>query len=664
MPRKFIITFCFVFLVSWAFSSFAYTPFLTDEQIRMIQEKIDQKDWARKAHRALLREADKWTKHPMDIPKEYGGWSHDYVCPIHGVPLVFEETSPHGHRCPADNQSYTGDRLDAAWRFYMHFRYSRAVKDLAIAYALTKEARYASAGRTILLKYAELWPLYKNPRTQRGRGHLFWQVLDEGQWAPEIAWGYNLLYSTLSISDRRTIEEKLLTPLYNIIQEEQMQKIHNHRAWENAGSALLGFAMDKPSWFKPAIDGPLGFREQVAKGILEDGLWFEGSTGYHFFALEALATLMEVAPNFGYDLAGEPKLKAMFGAPLALALSSGELPALNDSTLGKKLAYSELYELAYSWYGDPLFAQHLQNIYQNKDRNSLRSLLYGKSELVKQTIPPPMPSVNFTSSGVAVLRRNNTYLLLKYGPHGSGHGHFDKLNFILAEDSTWLSPDLGTTKYGLPIYEGWFKQTLSHNTILVDQKRQKEAAGQLSAFNPETSIPYMKASVDNAYPGVNLERSLYLGESYLVIYDRINSSQVHTYDWVYHNYGQLTRHLPLKPLSQSLGKGNGYEYLESLLRTVTKDLWQLTWQHDPYKVRLTMLGAPDTEVITAQGPSMPISERLPLVIARRKVAKTEYITVLEWYQEQPVLKSVRLVNNALQLIFSDKTTTIPLSETN
>ncbi len=68
----------------------------------------------------------------------------------------------------------------------------------------------------------------------------------------------------------------------------------------------------------------------------------EGSTGYHFFALQALATLMEVAPNFGYDLAGEPKLKAMFGAPLSLALPSGELPALNDSTFASIVHRSTL----------------------------------------------------------------------------------------------------------------------------------------------------------------------------------------------------------------------------------------------------------------------------------------------------------------------------------
>jgi hypothetical protein len=253
---------------------------------------------------------------------------------------------------------------------------------------------------------------------------------------------------------------------------------------------------------------------------------------------------------------------------------------------------------------------------------------------------------------------------LKYGPHGSGHGHFDKLNFILAVGSAWLSPDLGTARYGLPVYEGWFKQTLSHNTILVDQERQKEATGQLLAFNPRAPIPWMRASVDKAYPGVNLERSLYLGDQYLIIFDRINSPRAHTYDWVFHNYGKLTYDLPLKPLSGPLGKGNGYEYLESLSRTVTKDPWRLTWEHHPYNVRLTMLGAPDTQVIAAQGPGMPISECLPMVIARRKAAQTEYVTVLEWYEEQPSIKSVRLVGNAIELVSTGKTTTIVLDNRN
>ncbi len=181
---------------------------------------------------------------------------------------------------------------------------------------------------------------------------------------------------------------------------------------------------------------------------------------------------------------------------------------------------------------------------------------------------------------------------------------------------------------------------------------------------PNATIPHMQASVDHAYTGVNLKRSLYLGDNYLIVHDRIHSSRFHTYDWVYHNYGNLISSLSLKSLPKSPGNGNGYEYLESLQQTMTNDSWQTTWQRHPFNVRLTMLGSPNTQVITAQGPGMPLSERLPMVIARRKGTQTGYITVLEWYEKQPILQSLTLTDNILRLVFPDKTTTLPLSETN
>ena len=649
-----------IVLIFLAGSSSAYTPFLGDDEIKAIRNKIDQEAWAKKAFDTLLRQADTWTRKPIDIPKEHGGWSHDYVCPKHGVPLVFDEKSPHRHRCPTDNQRHTGDKLDAAWRFYMHSRYGKAVKDLGVAFILSNHPRYAATARAILLGYAENWPKYRNPRKTNGRGHLFWQVLDEGQWAPNMAWGYNSIYPALSPEDRQTIRNGLLVPLYEIIQKEQMQRIHNHRVWENAGSVLLGFATDHPDWFKPAIEGSLGIREQLGKGVLDDGLWFEGSTHYHFFTLEALATVIEVAHRFGYDLKRDHQLKAMFDVPLCLALPSGELPALNDSPFGTKISSPDLYELAFAWYGDSSYARFLQQGYKGRERTGLRALLYGKPGLAAPSPSSPPSSLNLTSSGVAILRKNDTYLLMKYGHHGGGHGHYDKLNFILAEGSTWLSPDFGAPKYGLPIYEGWFKQTLSHNTIVVDQKRQEQATGRMRAFKPDAEVPSMEASVDSAYPGVTLKRSLHLGEDYLVIHDRVESSQPHTYDWVYHHDGRLVHDSPFKPLSPPLNKGSGYEYLESLEHVIVHDPWQLTWQDGQRSVRLTMLGAPNTEVITAAGPGMPISDRLPMVIARRRATRAEYIAVLEWPGDAPLFTSVNLVDNVLQLLRGEKTIRIPL----
>ena len=61
-----------------------------------------------------------------------------------------------------------------------------------------------------------------------------------------------------------------------------------------------------------------------------------------------------------------------------------------------------------------------------------------------------------------------TWLCLKYGPHGGGHGHPDKNNFVLYARGKVLFPDPGTRPYGSPLHNGWDKITLAHNTLVVD----------------------------------------------------------------------------------------------------------------------------------------------------------------------------------------------------
>ena len=52
-----------------------------------------------------------------------------------------------------------------------------------------------------------------------------------------------------------------------------------------------------------AIDNPdRGFRAQIAKGVTDDGLWYEGSLGYHAYTMDAVWPLAEAARRAGMDL--------------------------------------------------------------------------------------------------------------------------------------------------------------------------------------------------------------------------------------------------------------------------------------------------------------------------------------------------------------------------
>ncbi|HWR41975.1 alginate lyase family protein [Sporomusa sp.] len=390
MFRFILCILCYLTFVSLPSSGQAYVSFLTAEQIDTVKTKAQTDLDAKKALLLLTRQADRAVAQPAKIPKEYGGLAQDYLCPNQGVLLSYDEKTG-AYRCPVDNKQYFGEKLDAAQRFYVHMKNSRATKDLGLTYALTGDNKYAVAGRDILLQYAKNWSEYKNPNTKDDHGHLFWQVLDETQFATNIAWGYNLIYPALTVEEQQTIEKELLLPLYSIIQAQKTDKISMNRTWENAASAMLGFAIDNPVWYKAAIEGPLGFKDQVDKGVLTTGLWSEAPLGNHYSALSALSAVAEIAPRFSYDLTSHPKFRTMFTAPLTIAEPSDQQP---------KFQAADLYELAYAWYKDPVFANYLTSTYANPavkiDRLSYRALFYGlpltATNATSLSVPAPKPA--------------------------------------------------------------------------------------------------------------------------------------------------------------------------------------------------------------------------------------------------------------------------------
>src|SRR5512137_3018224 len=96
---------------------------------------------------------------------------------------------------------------------------------------------------------------------------------------------------------------------------------------------------------------------------------------------------------------------------------------------------------------------------------------------------------------------------MKYGPHGGGHGHPDKLGFVLYGRGQVLAPDPGTANYGVPIQGGWFRTTLAHNTLVVDEDSQKAAEGKCLAFLAADGFSAVMAEAGAIFPGVTFRRT-------------------------------------------------------------------------------------------------------------------------------------------------------------
>lgn len=178
-----------------------------------------------------------------------------------------------------------------------------------------------------------------------------------------------------------------------------------------------------------------------------------------------------------YSLQSVPNFHTMLAFPLKLLINTGDFPRLNDCIAGQeKLTHSHLFEFGYREFRDPLFASALQSIYQDKPRNNIDALLYGVDALPVAELLM-CQSIHAEQSGVTIMhdREHDNMLLIKHSPYGGEHDHYDRLGMIVTRNGKEILPDLGTTGYGAELHYGYYKNTVTHNTLAVNQKNQPPA---------------------------------------------------------------------------------------------------------------------------------------------------------------------------------------------
>jgi len=600
----------------------AETNFLLVDQagIEAARRKAEKYSWARSALNRLLADADRALKKPVELPERGGQWPHWYSCKKDGATLVTVSLTE--HRCPVCGAVYEGEPYDSVVLYRVHSDYSRAVRDLGLAYRFTGRKEYAAHAAEILLGYADRYNSYPrhdiHGKDTVSGGRVMAQTLDESVWLIPVAWGYSLIRETLGERERQHIEKNLLTVAAEVVREHRMG-IHNIQCWKNSAVGLVGFATGNQELAREAIEDPeRGFLAQIEKGVTADGLWWEGSLGYHRYTMDALWPLAEAARQAGADLYTE-RYRLLYDAPLALALPNGDPPGFNDSAGGNLSTYGHLYEIAYARWGIPEHGRLLAHA----PRTSLQALLYG----VESTPEGPMipeTSALLAGAGIAMLRSAGTTAALRFGMHGGGHGHPDKLNVVTFGAGRQWGLDPGSINYGVPLHQEWYRSTVAHNTVSVDQQSQAAKDGRLEEWSEESGVTVLEASADEAYRGVSLRRRLRLEAGRLEDRFECSSETEHVYDWVFHAPGSLSLSPALLPRPGKLGESNGYQHIENLREGKTDDDWWAEWQTDGAKFTLRLRGAPGTEVFAGEGPGRNPSERVPLLIVRRRGAQTVF----------------------------------------
>ena len=534
--------------------------FFSDEDIESIRKNAAV-SWGTEMVASYEKTIRQRLKYSLSVPDSEGGYGHYYYCPECNVELTFAFASPHSHVCPQCGKSYSGGVYDMAWISEVHNKNLDYLTACMYLYIIKGDKEYAASVAFMLDDYASHWSGWEehsvsgDPNTA---GRMFAQSLDEAKWLCDAAMAYKTVKTSIPESVRNKIEAHLFLPAAAMLKERKQTT--NWQTWHNAAIASIGVATGNKDLVNDAIETPIyGFKAILASNLYSDGWWSEGSVSYHFYALQAMLKTAEAVRCMEINLYGED-LKRMFETPLNSVYSDLSMVTHNDGWTGASLtSYARYYNLAYLRYGRPEnFASVLARCWNKAGRKGAENLL--NPDDIPYTGSASQKSCAFNNIGFAILHKNEWSVVMKYGPHGGSHGHPDKLSITLHDGQKEILPDFGSPAYSVPSFQGWYKNTLSHNTVTVDGKNQAEATGELIDFS-ESAI---KAKVSGAYNGVEMSRNVSLSEAQMTDEFTVTGDASHTYD-----YALLLTETPSissQGTPASLGYDGPYSYIEDVRR--------------------------------------------------------------------------------------------------
>jgi hypothetical protein len=627
--------------------------FLTEAEARQARARSVGEASARTLRDKVMADADALAAAPLAIPRAGGQWTHWYACPADGAVLTAESAS--AHRCPTCNKVYSGWPYDAAYISRQHIRWLHGLETLGWAYTLEPKPAYAARVRAILLEYAAFYkdlPLHdRNNKASKSQARLFAQTLDEAVALCTLSVGYDRIRAAglLSEADQRAINEDLIRPMVATIQGNPAG-ISNWQSWHNAAVAVAGCLLDDQALIDWAVRGREGFLFQLDRSLLETGLWYEGSPSYHWYALRAHLYLLESLARRGENLYGKPRVRAMFDAPLRQVYPDLSFPALNDSDRSSLLSMGMYYAIAWRRYSDLRYAEFARTV------DHPWMLAWGAAAPGTGKPALRLVSSDEPSEGLAILRNaeNSIAVMLDYGPGTSGHVHPAKLGLLLFAGGNERLVDPGRLPYGSPLHQGWFTQTVAHNTVVVNGRSQQRSGGERIQFEPRATVFTLRAVLEpmlgqpqevanlltaldpgqpmafaaarsrQAYTGVTLERVVVLqGQTVLDIFLATSDAPA-TFDLPLHWRAKLAGLDGLTPAGP-LGDADGYPHLRKVQAVADPDR-RFTADFGK-KGRIAVQVLDDAPLFLAEGLGVKAAETIPVVVRRQQGTRALFAAV-------------------------------------
>ena len=406
----------------------------------------------------------------------------------------------------------------------------------AISWQLTGNKAHAEKVALFLRRLGD--PANGYPVTLRGCNQ---SQVQEGHFFQHIAMAYDMVKDAGVVSgeDRILLEQTFRLFMESIGRLSDSGSINNWNVSEATGAFYCALAMQDLSAAQRFFAGPSGICEQLAKGTMDDGWWYECSISYNTWVAREFTQVALAYEPWGFNFrdmrlpasyapnvmlvpelnGGNPfvgndpeQLAKPFGMDPAIYgpmrrpwreirdMWNGLLPFLdwrgvmfgvNDSTENSVVeppvgVDPSAFEVAYYVYRDPAYASVIK-------RGKKRDLLYGVPELPDKTPETFRDSSTADNVGLAMLRsqtpgrpiREQIQAVLHYGTHGWAHGHFDRTNLLslMRYGRSFYNPEMIWHGYEPFMYKFYVQTSISKNMVVVDRKMQKASPGERLLFH-------------------------------------------------------------------------------------------------------------------------------------------------------------------------------------
>jgi len=458
-----------------------------------VREKVKKYAWAKEQQNNLLKTAQDWTvpqiaQPPVNDPNDNSG------------PFVFATTNENGLMANA-----------AAWQ-------------------LTGDRKYAEKVALFLKRLSD--PAAGYPKTLRACNQ---SLVQEGHFFQHNAMAYDMILDSgvLSEADQAQIEQTFRLLLHTIDLSNRDGAINNWNLSEVTGAFYCSLVMGDLAQADRFFTGPGGIQDQLAKGTMDDGWWYECTISYNMWCASELTQAALALEPWGVNFKDAWVPASYFPtAALTTTLSGGKamdkrpfgmtneiwgpirrpyrriqdlwnsmLPfidyrgvmfGVNDSTENKVSGnrtevFGQPLELAYYAYRDPAYATLIKN------GGNSRDLIYGVPELPEKTPELYRTSAYADNAGIVMLRsqaeqrpiREQIQAVLHYGSHGWAHGHYDRTDLLslMRYGRSFWNPESVFYVYEPFFYKFYTQTSENHNMVVVDQKMQEPDPGQRLLFS-------------------------------------------------------------------------------------------------------------------------------------------------------------------------------------